>query len=373
MSQCGRGRSTSTQPAAPLQRRYEALRCYFVEEAPAAEVGDRFGYSPSYRAPARRRVARRAHRVLPLLQARPRRARASPSTIRDRVLALRAQDRSVTEIAAALTAEGTPASAQTVWAILHAEGIERLGRRRAGGPAPRTEPVKARALASGRPATWLRCDHAGLYLLLPAMVELGFDALVAAARYPGTKVLSVVPLAGVARCCSSAPGADAPPTPSRSGPTPASGLLLGLVALPKATHLTSYSYRVERSSNVALLEALARAARRSASTRARPGSTWTSTPSATTARRSRSRSTTCRPARQRTRSVLTFFAQDHASTEMVYANADLTKAEQAGEVLAFAEYWQRVSGQRPGAVVLRLPAHHLRHPRRTRAPGASPS
>ncbi|MGH9205384.1 MAG: hypothetical protein ACRD1G_02305, partial [Acidimicrobiales bacterium] len=51
---------------------------------------------------------------------------------------------------------------------------------------------------------------------------------------------------------------------------------------------------------------------------------------------------------QRTRSVLTFFAQDHASTEMVYANADLTKAEQAGEVLASAEYWSRVSGRDPG-------------------------
>jgi len=30
---------------------------------------------------------------------------------------------------------------------------------------------------------------------------------------------------------------------------------------------------------------------------------------------------------QRTRSVLTFFAQDHASTEMVYANADVTKTD----------------------------------------------
>jgi hypothetical protein len=55
------------------------------------------------------------------------------------------------------------------------------------------------------------------------------------------------------------------------------------------------------------------------------------------------------PARsQRTRSVLTFFAQDHASTEMVYANADVTKAEQAREVLAFADYWQRVAGEVPG-------------------------
>ena len=40
----------------------------------------------------------------------------------------------MTEIAEELRAEGTPVSAQTVWAILHAEGLERLGR---GGRAGR--------------------------------------------------------------------------------------------------------------------------------------------------------------------------------------------------------------------------------------------
>ena len=59
--------------------------------------------------------------------------------MRDRVIALRADDRSVHDIAAVLTAEGIPVSAQTMWAILHAEGIERLERRRPAGPAPRLE------------------------------------------------------------------------------------------------------------------------------------------------------------------------------------------------------------------------------------------
>jgi hypothetical protein len=49
--------------------------------------------------------------------------------------------------------------------------------------------------------------------------------------------------------------------------------------------------------------------------------------------------------------VLTFFAQDHASTEMVYANADITKDEQAEEVIAFADYWKRISGADPGLLV----------------------
>ena len=38
--------------------------------------------------------------------------------------------------------------------------------------------------------------------------------------------------------------------------------------------------------------------------------------------------------------MLTFFANDHASNEMVYANADITKTEQAAEVIAFADYWR---------------------------------
>jgi len=46
--------------------------------------------------------------------------------------------------------------------------------------------------------------------------------------------------------------------------------------------------------------------------------------------------------------LLTFFAQDHASAEMVYANADITKAEQAKEVIAFADSWSRVAGADPG-------------------------
>ena len=33
------------EPGEPAQRRYEALRSYFVDEASAQDVGERFGYS----------------------------------------------------------------------------------------------------------------------------------------------------------------------------------------------------------------------------------------------------------------------------------------------------------------------------------------
>lgn len=334
------------QPSEPPQRRYEALRSYFVDGASAAEVGERFGYS----APTVHQLAAelRSGRTEFFRSSKPGpRGPRKAGRVRDRVLALRSEDRPVTEIAERLGAEGSPVSAQTVWAILHAEGIERLGRRGPGGPAPRTPPVKARAIGDWPAgATW-PCDHAGLYLLVPAMAEVGLDELVRAARYPGTKVLSALHSLGsllLLKCSRRGRASNAFPL----GADPGLGLALGLVALPKATHLTSYSYRVRRSSNVALLEGLAGRCREVGLYRGEAGFNLDFH-----AIRHHGEEVPLEehyvPARsQRTRSVLTFFAQDHASTEMVYANADVTKAEQAREVIAFAEYWQRVAGADPG-------------------------
>jgi len=181
------------------------------------------------------------------------------------------------------------------------------------------------------------------------MVELGLDQLIGAADYPGTKVLSSFhSLASLLMLKCSRRGRVSNAFPL--GADPGLSLALGLVALPKSTHLTSYSYRVRRASNVALLEGLGRQCRQVGLYDGQGGfnldfhtiSHGEQVPLEEHYVVSRS---------QRTRSVLTFFAQDHASTEMVYANADITKAEQAREVIAFAEYWKRVAGKDPGLLV----------------------
>ena len=54
---------------------------------------------------------------------------------------------------------------------------------------------------------------------------------------------------------------------------------------------------------------------------------------------------------QRIESVLTFFAHDGQTRNLVYANADLHKADQAGEVVRFAHHWQDATGAQPGLLV----------------------
>src|SRR5438094_5158507 len=92
------------RPAGASQRRYEALRAYFVHEMPAAEVADRFGYSTAS-----------VHQMATLLRSGkltlfaeskpgPKGPRKVTGELRALVLVLRAAGHSISEIAAALTA-----------------------------------------------------------------------------------------------------------------------------------------------------------------------------------------------------------------------------------------------------------------------------
>ena len=123
-----------TSPQQVNQRRYEALRAYFVDGLPYAEAGARFGYT---------RWAMinlvREHRAGNLeLFTPPRRPGPAPGTapardrVRGRVIALRRQGLSSYEISARLSAEGTPLNRTSVAEILAEEGFGGLLR----GPAP---------------------------------------------------------------------------------------------------------------------------------------------------------------------------------------------------------------------------------------------
>src|SRR2546423_12540340 len=137
-----------TEPASAPQRGYEALRAYFTDERPAAEVADRFGYSTASIHQMATLLRKGRLNLFTGTRPGPKGPRKATGTLRARALELRAAGHSVTEIAAALTREGMPVSAQTCWQILDAEGLPRLPRRDDGRrrPPTRLDPVTAAAL-----------------------------------------------------------------------------------------------------------------------------------------------------------------------------------------------------------------------------------
>jgi len=340
-----------TNPLEPAQRRYEALRRYLVEGLSAEAAGAPFGYSRAtmYQMAAELRAGR--GRFFCSAKPGPKGPRQT-HTLRERVLAMRAQNHSVKEIADALTAEGTPISHQSVWVICSSEGLSRLPprARRGQGPAPRTEAVWAAPLDGWPAGARWECAHAGAYLLLPAMVEAALPEVIAAGGYPATSVLSawhsmaslvLLKLLRVNRVSHA----------TELAADEALGLAVGLNVLPKATHLTSYSYRVRRQMNTAALTELVRRLRAGGLASGDAGFNLDFHSIRHYGQEAPLDNNYVPKRSQATRSVLAFFAQDHASTEMVYANADVTKRESAKEVLAFAEHWRHTTGSDPGLLV----------------------
>jgi len=187
------GHEQFTRPSQPNQRRYEALRAYFVEGASAAEVAQRLRYT---RASVETLVRDYRKGRLGELFIAPRpgpKRQPKKDAARARVIELRQQRHGIEEIVAELARVGTPLARTAVWEMLREEGLSRMPKPPAApdpGPEPeRLTAPKARVLKA---EDWLQegrvvqTQHAGLFLLIPDLVALDLPDLVKAAGWPST-------------------------------------------------------------------------------------------------------------------------------------------------------------------------------------------
>jgi transposase-like protein len=344
------GGEAFVDPGHPNQRRYEALRSYLVEGASAAEVAARFGYSEqSVRALVK---DWRAGRLELFAEGKPGPKRApAKEAARPRVLELRRAGHSIDEIAAALADEGTPLNRTGIAELIAGAGLPRLPRRPAharGAPRPARLPRAGRVDFADLPE---RIDSrmAGLWLLVPDLVALDLPGLVEAAGYPSTRdipaigyVLSLLAL----KATSTRRVSHAGDLARDAGV----GLFAGLGCLPKATAATRYSYKLDHGTQQRFLSGLSQAMLACGLAHGADFDLdfhaimhWGEDPIL---------EKHYVPTRsQRARSVLTFFAQDGDTHNLIYANADISKAAQNHEVLAFCEHWRDHAGAWPAQLV----------------------
>jgi hypothetical protein len=198
------------------------------------------------------------------------------------------------------------------------------------------------SLAPGRR---LRTRLAGAFLFLPLLARLSFDHLVTRAGYPGS---AMVPAAAALLSLLALKLLD---KERRSHVNDFSfdealGLFAGLNVLPKKSFVTAYSYRTTRDNQRALLAG------------------WVSALSGLLFPQASTFSLDFHPIPYRGEatglerhyiplagkaepSVLSFFALEQDSRVLCYANANLTRAEQAGEVLRFVAFWHELTGSDP--------------------------
>jgi hypothetical protein len=340
-----------TAPTGPGQRRYEALRAYFVEGCSAAEAAARFGYRTGAFESVVRDFRAGDTEFFTVRRPGPKSAPAKDAA-RARIVELRRAGHSIDEIAVALRGEGTSLNRTGISEVLRDEGFDRLWRR--PDPArglPRRERLPRAAVVDfdqlpGRCETNL----AGLLLTLPDLVALDLPGLVAKAGYPGTRVIPAVSSV-LSLLALKLVGTRRVSHVEDLAADPGAALFAGLGTLPKATALTGYSYRLSHDKQRRFLAALD-AAMLTAGL-ADGGDFDLDFHAVMHWGEDAALEKHYVPKRsQRTRSVLTFFAQDAGTHNLVYANADLAKASQAREVLAFCDHWRAATGTDPTTLVL---------------------
>jgi hypothetical protein len=215
----------------------------------------------------------------------------------------------------------------------------------AQAPEPEAPEAADRGCLNLEPGRRLRTPVAGIFLFLPLLARLRFDRLVAQAGYPGSEMippdaalLSLLALKLLDK--------ERRSHISDFNCDEGLGLFAGLNVLPKTAYATEYSYRTQRDHQQRLLSGWITALAPLLFPEGRAFALdfhtipFRGDPAAL--------ENHYLPRRGKAGpSVLSFFAQEQGSRVVCYANANLTRADQPGELMRFVEFWHQVAGHDP--------------------------
>lgn len=351
-------------PEKPLHRQYEALRAFLVDGAPSREVARRFGYTPgAFRVLChqfRHDPDKRAG-FFPEVKHGPQTA-----PVRDRVrslaVAMRKRNLSVYDIQRELAAAEHRISINALAVLLREEGFSRLPRRR-DEERPATVKPEAAAIANVQhldlsPRSF-PTRVGGLFLFVPLLATLPLRSVLDQVDLPGS---AMIPAEQALRTLLALKllGKERKSHVMDLVFDPGIALFAGLNVVPKRSYLAAYSSRVDHRTNLALMAAWFQQVQRAGLPRGSSIDLDFHTVPAHTEQEplekhyisSRSRSQ---------KGILVFLARDATERVLCYANAGVTKAEQASEILRFVDFWQAHTGHFPAELVFDSQLTTYRH------------
>jgi hypothetical protein len=340
------------EPSNSTHRHYEALRAFFVDGLPSAEVAARFGYTPGSFRVLVHQFRNDPGRSFFAPTAREGRPPGKQQRLRQRVVALRKQNLSVHDISHCLARDDEPLSPAAIAAILKEEGFAKLPRRLDVERPDQSRPIVAE-MADVRqldltPRSF-RTKFGGLFLFLPWLVSADLDGVLARVGFPGSKMIP----AGCAvrsllalKLFGNARHSHVMSSVLDEG----LALFAGLNVVPKRSSLTEYSSRIEPACYPKLMHDWF-------DTVSRLGLKWGTSfdldfhtipfhgndpmvEKHYVSKRSR-----------RQKGMLAFLAQDADTRVFCYANGELRKDQQNDEILRFVDYWKQRTGRLPEELI----------------------
>jgi hypothetical protein len=189
------------QPASVAHRHYEVCRAYFLEQATADVIAQRFDLHPdSVRAIVKDFAADPNLENFFLVKRSGPSAAPTRDAFREQVIDLRRQGLSIADICTRLATPSRPLSESSVYRILAKAGLAGDGRRmhspaqpqqaKDGSDIPAVADTRACNLQPGRT---FPTDVAGLFLFVPLLLELNITDAVAKAGWPGSEAIPPPP------------------------------------------------------------------------------------------------------------------------------------------------------------------------------------
>jgi hypothetical protein len=207
---------------------------------------------------------------------------------------------------------------------------------------PAVADARTLSLAPGR---CLRTRSAGLFLFLPLLVRLQFDAIVRHAGYPGSRMVPALN-AALSLLALKLLDKERHSHIDDFNCDEALGLFAGLNVLPKKSFAADYSYRTQRSHQQQFLAGWVKALAPMLFPTGRAFALdfhtipYRGDPSGL--------DNHYLPKRGKAGpSILSFFAQEQESRVLCYANANLTRDDQDGEAIRFADFWKALTAEEP--------------------------
>lgn len=191
----------------------------------------------------------------------------------------------------------------------------------------------------------MRSRLAGVFLFLPLLARLGFDRIVTQAGYPGSNMIPAVS-ALLSLLALKLLDKERRSHIDDFACDEGLGLFCGLNVPPKKSFVTEYSYRGTRDHQRALLAGWVRALSGLLFPEANTFS-LDFHPIPYRGEQEALETHYIPLAGKAQASVLSFFALEQESRVLCYANANLTRVEQPGEVMRFVEFWKELTGSDP--------------------------
>jgi hypothetical protein len=337
-----------------LQRQYEALRAYLVDEEPSAEVARRFGYSPGAFRVICHQFRHDPQKRASFFRQPQRGPQSSPARdrVRDLAVAMRKRNLSVYDMQRELAAAGHTISINSLTVLLREEGFSRLPRR-ADDERPVTVKPEVADVADVRRLDLSPCSFrtplAGLFLFLPLLDRIDLQAIVTAAHLPSSQM---IPAAQAFRSLLALKliGTERKSHVMDLVTDRAIALFAGINVVPKRSYLAAYSSRIDHKVCLRFMEAWLEQVEHAGLSH---GSSFDldfhSVPANSAQEPLEKHYVSSRSRSQK--GILVFLARDAQQRVLRYANAGVIKSEQADEILQFVRFWQKHTGKPPTELV----------------------